>query len=132
MSEAETEAMLAKLFGNSHAAFWPTPCPSRPKWFEPRQRKLDDAIGAAVQEAGGSYDKRFRDLYWREVRIGQCAHEDAGGYFWRCWAAAFGFDVERGETTGEMAARLIKERIAELHARLPAARDESNEDGGKT
>lgn len=114
MNATETERTLAKLFGKDHAAFWPTPLRERPAWFEPRQRKMDDAIGAAVRAAGGTYDKKFRDRYWHEVHIGQCAHEDAGGYFWRCWAAAFGFDVERGETTQEMAARLIQERVAAL------------------
>ena len=70
---------------------------------------LQDFAGEelAVANTGGTFDQRFRDAYWREVRHGQAANEDAGGYLWRCWAAAFGFTVERGPTPREVLANNI-------------------------
>lgn len=108
LDEKAVEAVLARMFGHEHAAFWPTPLRERPGLFAKSIDKLTDAaIRRVVEVAGGTFDQRFRDAYWREVRHGQAANEDAGGYLWRCWAAAFGFTVERGPTPREVLANNI-------------------------
>lgn len=77
------------------------------RWWQWKELRYEWRLDEALEAFGlPRITQEMRDAYWREVRKGQSVYEDAGGYLWRCWRAAFGLPVEEPYT--------YKQAIADL------------------
>lgn len=85
--EEMTFASLGKAFGAAHPFSWPRPAAAAPGLFS-RHAPDERRINAALATIGRPPIQGFRDRWHSELAAGQYTHEDAGGFLWRCWAAA--------------------------------------------
>lgn len=73
-----------------HPLSWPVPPRCRPHWWQFRMRRKLERLEAVF----GPLDDAALARWWREVERGQSVHEDAGGYFRRCYMGMLGAPVE--------------------------------------
>lgn len=102
VTQQQAQYVLSGAFGHLHPMHWPFPGQREPKRGHLRMSegyRMEQQINAALAIIGApEIDQSFRDAYWAEAREGQYVEEDAGGAIWRCWIAALGFPVYRGQT----------------------------------
>jgi hypothetical protein len=77
------------------------------RWWQLKARHFEARLDLALQLMGlPTVTQEMRDIYWAEVRKGQSVYEDAGGYLWRCWRAAFDQSVNEPYTYDQVIADL--------------------------
>lgn len=96
-NEDELHGALRYAFGGL-IHDWPLPSPKPPapwrisSFFRAVLR--DARIDAALKRLGlDPLTPDQRVAFWSEIRKGQAASEDAGGYLWRCWTVMLGYRV---------------------------------------
>lgn len=90
-----TAETLAAAFGAGTIHEVPIPLRRKPRWWQFAARRYERNLDEGLAKLGrGPVTEAMRNTYWFEVRKGQGIREDAGGYFWRCWAVALGVPVE--------------------------------------
>jgi hypothetical protein len=83
-----------------------------PRWWQFQARKRLKKLNAALALFNlPPVEQAMCNRFWSESSKGQSVYEDAGGYFMRCWYAAFGLPTEDPYT--------YKQAIAEALERKP-------------
>lgn len=90
-------AALGEFFGHAHPWHWPRfPMRRTRNWLQISARRTDALIDAAFLSTVG---RRFSDAdcgRFHAERLKGQLFEDAGGFLWRCWAAALGIPYDDG------------------------------------
>lgn len=134
LSDEKALAFFKDWFQDS-LFFWPIPYSEKPGFFDRAKRKRERKIRDALAQLGLCEGKHIsdaqRDLFWREVRLGQAVFEDASTAMWRPWQVILGLrePTQGHENYADAARRLVQEKIDKDAKVMNAGSDHGFDDG---